>query len=77
MNARGKNANQAIPAVGINAKSSEAHFVIQDRACGIYFAGLGTWTAFAQRAFGFSSEREAGDFARKQGLQNVQIVRRV
>ena len=56
--------------------NSQADFVIQDRACGIYFAGLGTWIASMERAFAFTTEEVAEEFARKQGLQNVQVVRR-
>src|SRR5436189_1226771 len=76
MNARANNASQDTAALGMNAAVSEAHFIIQDCSCGIYFAGLGTWTAAPMRALGFSSEQEAEGFARQQGLHNVRIVRR-
>jgi hypothetical protein len=60
----------------MKAAVSEADFIIQDRACGIYFAGLGTWAGSPLRAVGFISEQQAEAFARQQGLQNVRIVRR-
>ena len=73
MNANGEKAHEALPAPQNNG---EADVVVQDCASGIYFAGLGTWTASLEKALCFSREQDAQHFVQAHGLHNVRIIAR-